>query len=105
MADTNAGAKPRPPMAAEAPAQVELVTAAPQKCLNCETPGAGNFCAQCGQRRGELRPTFADLVSDFSKYFLRVDSKFLRTLRFLVTRPGFLTLEYLAGRRERYEKP
>ena len=44
------------------------------------------------------------ILSDFTRYFLRVDSKFLATLKGVFV-PGFLTREYLAGRRERYEKP
>jgi len=41
---------------------------------------------------------------DLVRFFLRVDGRFLATLKGLLT-PGFLTREYLAGRRERYEKP
>lgn len=75
------------------------------RCPNCESEAGGNFCSTCGQKQGELRPTFRELVKDFSKFFFRIDSKFLLTLRHLLTRPGFLTREYFAGRRERYERP
>ncbi|HEY7404657.1 MAG TPA: DUF3667 domain-containing protein [Candidatus Angelobacter sp.] len=34
-----------------------------------------------------------------------VDAKFFATVRYLFTRPGFLTTEYIAGRRSRYMKP
>lgn len=44
------------------------------------------------------------MLDDGVRFFLRIDGKFLKTLRGLV-RPGFLTTEYFAGRRERYEKP
>ncbi len=47
-----------------------------------------------------MRHVFDDLV----RYLLRVDGRFLATVRGLLV-PGFLTVEYLAGRRERYEKP
>src|SRR4051794_38930904 len=74
------------------------------RCANCEAPVSGFYCAECGQRTGDLRPTVRELISDVTRYFLRVDGKFLRTLRQLA-KPGFLTQEYLRGRREAYEKP
>lgn len=37
--------------------------------------------------------------------FTHLDSKIFATLRYLFTRPGFLTQEYLAGRRVHYVKP
>jgi hypothetical protein len=44
------------------------------------------------------------LLKDVLRYIFRLDSKLLLTVRMLV-RPGFLTREYLAGRRDRYERP
>lgn len=73
-------------------------------CPNCGEPAPGRYCAGCGQKQGELRPTLADLLQDFSRYLFRVDSRLLRTLRWLLI-PGRLTLEYLRGRRESYERP
>lgn len=73
-------------------------------CANCDAPLHGAFCSQCGQRAGLPRPTLWDLVNELSRYFLKVDGKLLRTVRQLF-RPGHLTVEYLRGRRERYEKP
>jgi hypothetical protein len=37
--------------------------------------------------------------------FLHVDEKIFRTVRWLLTRPGFLTREYFQGRRARYVSP
>ncbi len=37
--------------------------------------------------------------------FLHLDSRLLRSLRGLLTRPGFLTAEFIAGRRVPYMKP
>lgn len=45
-----------------------------------------------------------ELLRDITRYLLRIDGKFVRTLRLLFS-PGRLTREYLAGRRERYERP
>lgn len=77
-------------------------------CPNCEVafdPG-DEFCPRCGQKR--TRPE--DLtVSHFLKNTLHeltdLDSKLFRTVRALFFRPGFLTGEYVAGRRESYFSP
>jgi hypothetical protein len=45
------------------------------------------------------------LVADSLEGFLHVDGKFFRTVRFLFTRPGFLTKEFNAGRRVAYTQP
>ncbi len=44
------------------------------------------------------------VFDDLARFFLRVDGRFLATLRALFT-PGLLTEEYFKGRREKYEKP
>ncbi len=77
----------------------------PRYCLNCGAVLAGDYCSQCGQRDtgGELR--FSDLVSDLVEEFFTWDSRIWRTLIPLLFRPGFLTAEYMAGRRARYVPP
>jgi hypothetical protein len=74
------------------------------RCANCGAELAGRYCHQCGQegtaasvRSGYLRKVLADAVS--------IDGKTLRSLRDLAFRPGFLTREYLAGRRVRHTEP
>src|SRR5262245_3972642 len=74
------------------------------RCPNCSAELSDEYCPRCGQRR--IRPQdlsarhffheLADEVTDF-----RVKFKTLHTLRGLST-PGWLTTEYLAGRREPY---
>jgi len=50
-------------------------------------------------------PTVHDLVHDGVHEFLHLDGKIFQTLKLLVTKPGALTREYLAGRRARYISP
>jgi hypothetical protein len=45
------------------------------------------------------------LVRDYSRQYLGPQGALWRTLRLLLTRPGQLTLEFLAGRRRRYLHP
>jgi hypothetical protein len=65
----------------------------------------GPFCAQCGQRVQPPRPTLGEVVAEAWGEFVNVDGRFLASLRVLLTRPGGLTLEALAGRRARYLGP
>lgn len=82
----------------------EDIAAAPA-CENCATPLAGPYCHACGQRvldGGELtvRHALATMADDV----LHLESKTLRSM-LLLARPGFLTSEYLAGRRAPYTSP
>jgi hypothetical protein len=77
-------------------------------CPNCNgmLHAEANFCAVCGQPRTDLRDhsvwrLMVDSVGDFFHF----DSKFFRTIGHLLFRPGFLTVEYLQGRRARYFQP
>ncbi len=74
-------------------------------CRNCGEALIGPYCSHCGQRedRGDL--SFADVASDLLDEVVSWDSRLWRTLVPLVFRPGFLTAEFIAGRRARYVPP
>jgi hypothetical protein len=75
------------------------------KCLNCGTPLAGTYCAHCGQKDAPANPTFRDLIQDLAQELLNLDGKIFRSTWLLLTRPGWLTREYFAGRKGRYLSP
>lgn len=79
---------------------------APAACPSCDTALEGAYCHACGERRRapeelSARHFFRELGEDV----LDLDSRAVRSFRLLVTRPGFLTLEYIAGRRQPYLGP
>ena len=74
-------------------------------CLNCGAFLTAQFCAECGQKNKDYRLSFKDLFSDFLEELLDVDSRVLKSLRILFTRPGLLTTEYIKGRRISYLPP
>lgn len=74
-------------------------------CLNCGEALVGKFCHHCGQEDLPLHPSLRQLASELLGEFFSFDSRLLRTLRPLLTRPGELTREYLAGRRIRFVSP
>lgn len=77
----------------------------PRNCLNCDTPLTDKFCPHCGQKDIPRRQTMGELISNFIGSFTSFESKFFRSLKYLLLHPGFLPLEYTAGRRERYYHP
>lgn len=75
-------------------------------CPSCGAPLAGAFCAACGERRPRAADrSLAALLGQAFEALFSLDSKLLRTLRLLVTRPGFLSAEWARGARVRYVKP
>lgn len=71
----------------------------PRKCLNCGTPLPGEFCPKCGQRDYDFDRSFREIAHELAESFWSWDSKLLRGVIDLLFRPGFLTTEFLAGRR------
>jgi Protein of unknown function (DUF3667) len=76
-----------------------------KNCLNCGTSLYGRFCHICGQENLEPRESFWHLVSHFFNDITHFDGKFFTTLKDLLFKPGFLSREYIAGRRASYLNP
>lgn len=74
-------------------------------CLNCGTALQGRFCHVCGQENLEPKESVWHLVSHFLNDITHFDGKFFTTLKDLVLKPGFLSREYLIGRRASYLNP
>ena len=77
----------------------------PEFCLNCGFLVEHNFCPVCGQENMPSRVAFGALMRDAWDDLVRIDAKLLKTLVPLLFKPGFLTQEYVAGRRVRYLSP
>ncbi|MFI5156359.1 MAG: DUF3667 domain-containing protein [Chitinophagales bacterium] len=74
-------------------------------CLNCAASLHGRYCHVCGQENIEPRQTFWHLVSHFFSDITHFDGKFFVTLKDLILKPGFLSKEFVLGRRESYLHP
>jgi hypothetical protein len=75
-------------------------------CVTCSARLVGRYCHACGEKRADER----DLtLAGFARYALdaatNVDARLYRSLRWLVGRPGVLTREFVAGRRQPYVGP
>lgn len=78
----------------------------PATCPNCDQLLGHDhqYCAFCGQAViGE--DTLRSFLSHFLGDYFTFDSKIIRSAVPLLVRPGFLTAEFLAGRRARYIPP
>jgi hypothetical protein len=75
-------------------------------CPNCARELTGEYCHHCGEKKVHshdlaLKHFFLHALHELT----HLDSKVFATLRYLFTRPGFLTQEFVAGRRSRYMRP
>jgi hypothetical protein len=74
-------------------------------CQNCRAELTGPYCAQCGQHDVDYTRSFGHIVEDSLEGMFHFDGKFFASARYIFIRPGFLTTEFLAGRRTRYANP
>ena len=74
-------------------------------CENCDTPLTGPYCAACGQHAHASARSLGGLLHDALHDLTHLEGRLWPTLKYLLVRPGFLTLEYFAGRRARYAPP
>lgn len=73
-------------------------------CPNCGAKKYGRFCGACGQNDRDYRrliPALSEVVAET----FEADSRVWRTLRALLFRPGFLSLEFARNRRAGYISP
>jgi hypothetical protein len=74
-------------------------------CLNCGTETTGRFCPACGQENIEPKQTVWHLINHFFSDVTHFDGKFFTTVKDLFTKPGFLSREYITGKRVSYLDP
>lgn len=75
------------------------------RCANCGAAMQGEFCHECGQSIHSVLKPMHHMVEETVETVLHIDSRIVHTLPPLLLKPGFLTLEYFAGRRMRYIAP
>jgi hypothetical protein len=69
-------------------------------CLNCEQPLSGTYCANCGQKATTHRLSIRHFVEhDVIHGIWHIDKGILYTLKHLLTNPGTMVRNYIAGKR------
>lgn len=76
-----------------------------EPCLNCGDPTPGDYCRNCGQAKRKVAVSLGAMISDVVEDQLVLNRTLPRSLLYLITRPGFLTAEYVEGRIVRYVSP
>ena len=74
-------------------------------CPNCGYQLQGQFCFQCGQNQRDMNRFFWSLVNETFEDIFSLNSRFSRTVSNLILRPGFISNEYVSGRKARYIPP
>jgi hypothetical protein len=74
-------------------------------CLNCGTETPGHYCPSCGQKNIEPKQSIWHIIGHAFSDITHWDGKFFTTVKELFAKPGFLSNEYMIGRRMRYLDP
>ena len=76
-------------------------------CQNCQYPLTENynFCPQCGQENNDKNVSFGTLIGEFFSNYFAYDSRLVKTIKPFLFKPGFLTKEFIKGRRTTYMHP
>lgn len=74
-------------------------------CANCGATANGHYCANCGQKNEHPIHSLWHFINEATEDLTHADSRLWETLGALLFKPGYLTTEFLAGRRVKYLPP
>lgn len=75
------------------------------QCKNCDTVFIGNYCPNCGQSIKDFERPFGFLFFDLMGNIFAFDTRFWKTFKAVLFKPGTLSMEYVKGHRVRYMPP
>ena len=76
-----------------------------RNCLNCGAWISNQYCSVCGQETRLHVPSAHEFIHEFIGHYVALEGRLWKTLGFLLSKPGFLSAEHIAGRRKRYVEP
>lgn len=84
----------------------ETSTPSQHTCKSCGNSFIGLYCSQCGEKVIEPKDrSLRTFLSNILLFISFADSRFIRTLWLIIKNPGFLSKEYVEGRRVKYLRP
>jgi hypothetical protein len=85
---------------------IPVVNEQAKLCCGCGTGLGGKFCHNCGEKQFQAHDlAFRHFALHVLHELTHLDAKVLATVRYLFVRPGYLTTEYVSGRKSPYMKP
>ena len=76
-----------------------------KNCLNCKTELHGKYCHVCGQKATYEKLTIKEFILEYLNIAFVWDTHLIKTLWKLISKPGFLTKEYISGKFIAYMHP
>lgn len=66
---------------------------------SCGAEVSGKYCSNCAETTSLHVPSAGEFLHEFVGHFVALEGKLWKTLKQLISRPGQLTVDFLAGRR------
>ncbi|MGK0140005.1 MAG: hypothetical protein ACI9DJ_003471 [Algoriphagus sp.] len=78
-----------------------------EECLNCSTPldVEDKYCHQCGQLNSKKQLALQDFFGEFFSNIFSYDSRIWRTIKHLLFKPGYVSRQFINGKRLSYTNP
>ena len=77
-----------------------MSTASQAHCVGCGAVVTGRYCADCGEHTEPHDYSMKHFVEEVLETTAHVDGRVFASFRSLLTRPGQLATDFLAGRRK-----
>ncbi|QYM79513.1 DUF3667 domain-containing protein [Horticoccus luteus] len=84
---------------------VDATSASPHVCQNCGAALHGPYCSHCGQHDIDYHRSFHHVAHDLLENVFHFEGKFFSSVALLLAKPGQLTREFIAGRRQSQLNP
>ncbi|WP_124981753.1 DUF3667 domain-containing protein [Nonlabens xiamenensis] len=78
-----------------------------EECLNCGVPldELDKYCHQCGQLNSTKKLALKDFFSEFFSNVFSYDSRIWLTIKHLLFKPGYVSKQFIKGKRLSYANP
>lgn len=74
-------------------------------CLNCGKQVEVRYCSHCGQENSKLDQAFYFAFLSYFQNKAKYDKSLLKSIQLLIHKPGYLSREFLKGKRASYIEP
>jgi len=77
-----------------------MSTVSPAHCVGCGAAVTGRYCTDCGEQTAPHDYSMKHFVEEVLETMVHVDGRVFASFRSMLTRPGQLAADFLAGRRK-----